>query len=81
MLIRKHLLLSDVELKFDGEAGTFAGYASVFGGVDSYGDTIEKGAFSETLALHGAPKMFFNHDWNMPIGKYTAREDEKGLFV
>ena len=81
MLIHKHLSLSDVELKFDGNSGQFAGYASVFGGVDSYGDTIEKGAFAETLQLHGAPKMFFNHDWTMPIGKYTASEDEKGLFV
>lgn len=81
MLIHKHLSLTDVELKFDADSGSFAGYASVFGGLDSYGDTIEKGAFAETLAQHGAPKMFFNHDWTMPIGKYTASEDEKGLFV
>lgn len=81
MLIHKHLSLSDVELKFDAVSGSFAGYASVFGGLDSYGDTIEKGAFAETLATHGAPKMFFNHDWTMPIGKYQASEDEKGLFV
>jgi HK97 family phage prohead protease len=81
MLLQKTLSLSDVELKMDGDSGKFAGYASVFGGVDSYGDTILKGAFSESVK--GAmPKMFWNHDWNMPIGKWThASEDNKGLFV
>jgi HK97 family phage prohead protease len=65
----------------DGDAGTFSGYASCFGGVDSYGDTIIKGAFESSLRS-GKPKMFFNHDWNMPIGKWTrAKEDDKGLFV
>lgn len=81
MLLHKTLSLNDVELKMDGETGKFAGYASVFGGVDSYGDTILKGAFSDSIK-GGMPKMFWNHDWNMPIGKWTqAEEDGKGLFV
>jgi len=66
----------------DGETGKFCGYASVFGGVDSYGDTILKGAFESTLRNNGKPKMFFNHDWSMPIGKWTvAKEDNHGLYV
>jgi HK97 family phage prohead protease len=82
MLIRKTLSLADVDLKFDGEKGSFSGYASTFGGVDSYGDTILRGAFDSTLRLNGKPKMFFNHAWDMPIGKYSkAKEDEHGLFV
>jgi HK97 family phage prohead protease len=82
MLLRKTLSLNNVDLKLDGDTGKFSGYASVFGGVDSYGDTIVKGAFSDTLKNHGAPKMFFNHEWGMPIGKYTkAIEDDHGLFV
>lgn len=82
MLLRKTLKLSDVSLKMEGDTGKFAGYASVFGGVDSYGDTIIKGAFESTLRQNGRPKMFFNHDWNMPIGKYTvAKEDDHGLYV
>lgn len=82
MLLRKTLSLSDVELKMSGDTGTFSGYASVFGGVDSYGDTIIKGAFESTLRNNGKPKMFFNHEWGMPIGKWTkAKEDDKGLFV
>lgn len=81
MLVTKTLKFDDVSLKMDGATGLFSGYASVFGGVDSYGDTIIKGAFEATL--RGAkPKMFFNHVWDMPIGKWTkAKEDDHGLFV
>ena len=81
MLIQKTLKLDDVSLKMEGDTGKFSGYASVFGGVDSYGDTIIKGAFESTLRS-GKPKMFFNHDWTMPIGKWLkAKEDDHGLFV
>jgi HK97 family phage prohead protease len=81
MLLHKTLSLSDVSLKMEGDSGKFSGYASVFNGVDSYGDTIKKGAFAETLKA-GAPKMFFNHAWDMPIGKWTTvKEDDHGLFV
>lgn len=81
MLIKKTLNLESVDLKLDGDTGKFSGYASVFGGVDSYGDTIIKGAFESTLRS-GKPKMFFNHEWSMPIGKWTkAKEDDHGLFV
>jgi HK97 family phage prohead protease len=74
--------LALAELKFNQEAGTFKGYASVFGGVDSYQDTILKGAYLDTLKADGMPKMFFNHQHGMPVGKYTlADEDSKGLWV
>ena len=79
MLIQKTLKLEEVSLKIDGETGKFSGYASVFGGIDSYGDTILKGAFQHAIASE-MPKMFFNHSWDMPIGKWTkAEEDSKGL--
>lgn len=82
MLMHKHLQLSDVSLKMEGDTGTFEGYASVFGGVDSYGDTILRGAFESTLRNNGMPKMFYGHDWTMPIGKWTsAKEDDHGLYV
>jgi hypothetical protein len=82
MLLHKTVKLSDASLKVDSAAGKFSGYASVFGGVDSYGDTIVRGAFESTLRNNGKPKMFFNHEWTMPIGKWTTtKEDEHGLFV
>lgn len=82
MLLKKTLSLSAVDLKMDGDTGRFKGYASVFGGVDSYGDTIVKGAFESTLRKNGKPKMFYNHQWDMPVGKWmVAKEDDHGLYV
>lgn len=82
MLLRKTLSLTDVQLEITEERGVFRGYASKWGGVDSYGDTILKGAFTETLIKNGTPKMFFNHEWTMPIGKWaTIKEDDVGLYV
>lgn len=82
MLLKKTLTLSAVDLKMDGDTGKFTGYASVFGGVDSYGDTIIKGAFESTLRKNGKPKMFYNHQWDMPVGKWlVAKEDDHGLYV
>jgi len=65
------------------DAGTFSGYASTFGNVDSYGETILKGAYAVTLQEYGMPKMFFNHDMDkLPVGKWiNAVEDDKGLYV
>lgn len=82
-MLRKTLLLSDAAIKLDGDTGRFAGYASVFGGVDSYGDTIIRGAYESTLRANGKPKMFFNHDsYALPLGKWlAAKEDDHGLFV
>lgn len=82
MLLKKTLNLSAVNLKMDGDTGRFSGYASVFGGVDSYGDTIIKGAFESTLRKNGKPKMFYNHQWDMPVGKWlVSKEDDHGLYV
>ena len=74
---------------------TFEGYASVFGGVDSYNDTIKKGAFRETLRewKKGGklPKMLLQHGGGFfggsaqdksPIGAWTEmKEDDHGLFA
>lgn len=78
----KQLALAQTELKFNGAAFAFSGYASVFGGVDSYGDTIEQGAYKNTLENRERPiRMRWNH-YGEVIGKWmTIREDEKGLFV
>lgn len=81
MQVRRTLKFDDVNLKLSGDTGTFEGYASKWGGVDSYGDTILKGAFTDTLKL-AAPKMFFNHQWDMPVGKWVdVVEDDDGLYV
>lgn len=82
----KLLTLDDAAVKFaeDGEAAgyTFAGYASVFNGIDSYGDMIAPGAYRKTLKnRERAVQMRWNH-FGPVIGKWMVlREDEKGLFV
>lgn len=80
---KKTLSLVECEIKMQGDAGTFEGYASVFNKVDSYGDTILPGAYTKTLSANGLPKMFLQHEsWELPIGKWTeAKEDDHGLFV
>ena len=77
--------LDECDLKFasDGE-GSFEGYLSVFGSVDTYGDTVMKGAYTETLKDRKRfPPMLLNHDVrSVPIGKWTdMREDNSGLRV
>jgi HK97 family phage prohead protease len=80
------------------EAGarTFEGYGSVFDTIDSYNDTIVKGAYRQTLkewkAKKKLPKMLLQHgggglfsanaDDMVPIGKWEEmREDDHGLFM
>lgn len=78
----KNLPINCLELKFAGENMRFSGYASVFNGVDSYGDTIIQGAYSKTLAQREREvKMRWNH-YGPVIGKWLRMvEDEKGLYV
>jgi HK97 family phage prohead protease len=80
---RKLFGLDQFEVKFDSaRPGVFSGYASVFNGVDSYGDTIAPGAYLKTIGQRERPiQMRWNH-YGPVIGKWLAmREDEKGLFV
>lgn len=65
------------------EDGVIEGYASVFGGVDSYGDTIEPTAFDNVIKSGQKPLMFYQHNrWSIPIGVWEElRVDEKGLYV
>ncbi len=78
----KHLALDSTQFKFDADTRSFEGYASMFGGVDSYGDTIMPGAYSKTLQDRERPiRMRWNH-FGPVIGKYTdIREDDHGLWV
>ena len=75
--------LNNIEVKFDeSRRGYFSGYASVFGGVDAYGDTVMPGAYKSTLENRNRPvQMRWNH-FGEVIGKWTNMyEDQKGLFV
>jgi len=67
------------------EDGVFEGYGSVFGVRDSYNESVEPGAFAESLAKHKregtAPLMLWQHDPWTPIGVWEDfAEDGKGLW-
>ena len=64
--------------------GTFFGYGSVFNVVDSGGDLIRPGAFSESLSRHAEngtrAKLLWQHYHDKPIGSWVEmREDDHGL--
>lgn len=66
--------------------GTFKGYGSVFGNVDSYREIVAPGAFTDSLKLikaSGDPlPALWQHRSSEPIGGYDVlEEDERGLKV
>ena len=70
--------------EFDEEQGVFAGYAAVFGNVDSGGDIIEPGAFTKTIAegWERVKILALHNDYDLPIGKpLELREDAHGLYI
>lgn len=87
-------MCAELKVKAVGEAqgleeGQFTGYASVFGNVDSYGDIVDAGAFTRTLAewtlRDDLIPLLWGHDFSDPFSNIghviEAREDEKGLLV
>lgn len=67
-----------LDIKAD-DAGVIEGYGSVFGGVDAFGDTIEPGAFADSLKSR-KPKMLWQHRADAPIGVWDeVIEDQRGL--
>lgn len=67
------------------EDGTFEGYGSVSGNVDSYGDRVMPGAFAASLAKHRQDGtkvlMLWQHSTHEPIGVWDElAEDGKGLW-
>lgn len=62
----------------------FAGYAAIFGRVDTGGDVIAPGAFAASLGRRGKQglPLLWQHRADQPIGRISAvSEDERGLRV
>lgn len=69
---------------FNEEEGIFSGYGAVFGNIDSGGDIIEPGAFTNTLAegWERVKILALHNDCWLPIGRpLELREDVNGLFL
>lgn len=74
------------EVKEISEDGTFSGYGSVFGVVDSYGEIVAPGAFLASLEAHKTkgtmPALLWQHRSSEPLGVFTSMaEDSIGLKV
>lgn len=72
----------------DAPDGHFEAVVAVFGNVDSQGDIVDPGAFTESLAewaAKGKPvPVIWSHEWEDPfshIGGCTATETDQGLLV
>ena len=83
----KHLTVElDVKTATLSEDGTFSGYGSVFGEIDSYKEIVAKGAFAKSLRKWKAkgklPRLLWQHRSDKPIGVWTSMaEDDHGLKV
>lgn len=68
------------EYKAAGDAGSFSGYASIFGNVDQGGDVVERGAFKEIVTnTAGKVVALWQHASRNPIGVASVKQDDKGL--
>jgi HK97 family phage prohead protease len=63
--------------------GLFEGYAATFGNIDAFGDTIMKGAFTDTITDRAYPiLMLAGHNSREIVGKWLEMaEDDTGLYV
>ena len=73
-----------LQVKDLSDEGTFIGYGSIFGNLDSYGEVVEPGAFAKSLSRHvrekSSPIMLWQHNPEEPIGVWeNLEEDAKGL--
>lgn len=78
----RHKTFELIEIKAEGEPGSFSALASVFGNVDLVGDRMVQGAFSKTLARwrkSGDPiPVVLSHDWDDPM-KYVGKADPRAV--
>lgn len=83
MFEKKILTLAEAKVSGDGP-GRISGYASTFGHIDSYGDTIVKGAYLKTIPTFLQDGFIpWGHDWaGYPVATpEKATEDETGLWI
>jgi hypothetical protein len=82
--------LRDIKANPDDGSMQFSGYGAVFGNVDSWGDVIQPGAFTDTLKSakdnNQWPSMLLQHgmtaDIDVPVGIWLEmKEDAIGLYV
>jgi HK97 family phage prohead protease len=87
--IERRELLHDLEIRAVGDGMTLRGYAAVFNSPSQplpFIETIERGAFADSLKSRNDVKLLWNHDTSVVLGSTRAGtlrlvEDERGLLV
>lgn len=72
----------EFEIKEISEQGTFEGWASVYGVLDSYRDIVMPGAFSKTISGNNGEIVILNqHNQKDPVGLGMLEDRPKGLWL
>jgi len=87
--IEQRVAVQDLEIRAEGDGMTLRGYAAVFNSPSQplpFIETIERGAFSDSLKSRNDVKLLWNHDTGIVLGSTRAgtlrlTEDERGLLV
>jgi HK97 family phage prohead protease len=87
--IEQRIAVQDLEIRAEGNGMTLRGYAAVFNSPSQplpFIETIERGAFADSLKSRNDVKLLWNHDTGTVLGSTRAGtlrlvEDERGLFV
>jgi len=87
--IERREMLHDLEIRQEGEGMTLRGYAAVFNSPSQplpFIETIEPGAFRDSLKSRNDVKLLWNHDTSVVLGSTRAgtlrlTEDTRGLLV
>ena len=87
--IEQRIAFQDLEIRAEGDGMTLRGYAAVFNSPSQplpFTETIEPGAFRDSLNSRNDIKLLWNHDTSIVLGSTRAgtlrlAEDERGLYV
>lgn len=87
--IERRELLHDLEIRAVGDGMTLRGYAAVFDSPSQplpFIETIQRGAFADSLKSRNDVKLLWNHDTSIVLGSTRAGtlrlvEDQRGLLV
>lgn len=79
-IVQKSINFSNFTL--DQDSGEFEGILSAYDVVDSYGEIVQKGAFSKHLKEHpGKRPLLYEHNRTSIIGSFIATSDDKALRI
>jgi HK97 family phage prohead protease len=87
--IERREMLHDLEIRQEGDGMTLRGYAAVFNSPSQplpFIETIQPGAFRDSLKSRNDVKLLWNHDTSVVLGSTRAgtlrlMEDDRGLLV